>query len=61
MFSYLLTIEGTGTYRVDGTSLFVELTTVSLYADSREVKEALVHGSGLKTDPRLLAADHANL
>ena len=39
LFSYFLTLEGTGTYRVDGTSLFVELTTVSLYADSREVKD----------------------
>ena len=33
------TLQGTGTWRIDGTSLFVELTEVSVYADGREVKD----------------------
>ena len=35
------TVQGTGTYRVDGDSLFVELTEVSLYADGRDFFEVM--------------------
>ena len=33
------TLEGTGTYRVDGDSVFVQLTTESVSADGRELAD----------------------
>ena len=35
------TLQGTGTYRVDGDSLFAELTEVSVYADGRDFFEVM--------------------
>ena len=35
------TFQGTGTYRVDGDSLFVELTEVSMYADGHDFFEVM--------------------
>ena len=35
------TAQGTGTYRVDGDTLFVELTEVSMYADGRDFFEVM--------------------
>ena len=36
-----VTLQATGTYRVDGDSLFAELTEVSLYADGRDFFEVM--------------------
>ena len=36
-----VTAQGTGTYRVDGDSLFTELTEVSVYADGRDFFEVM--------------------
>ena len=35
------TLQGTGTYRVDGDSLFAELTEVSMYVDGRDFFEVM--------------------
>ena len=35
------TLQATGTYRVDGDSLFAELTEVSMYADGRDFFEVM--------------------
>ena len=35
------TLQGTGTYRVDGDTLFAELTEVSMYADGRDFLEVM--------------------
>ena len=35
------TVQGTGTYRVDGDSLFAELTEVSMYVDGRDFFEVM--------------------
>ena len=36
-----VTAQGTGTYRVDGDSLFAELTEVSMYVDGRDFLEVM--------------------